>query len=150
MTPSPKWHGPRMGYGDYRQILKRVSRAVTKIAALVVAGLVILPLALVSAYDIARFQPRRTEISDLLQRATPDERALRPDIEALLVTSVDAETSLYAARILVTDLKVPWLDLGPVVGPHGTALEPPGSTIDHGVSHVPREPAEARAIRGGA
>jgi hypothetical protein len=62
-----------MGYGDYGHILKRVSRAVARIAALVVAGLVILALALISAYDIARFQPRRTEISDLLERATPDE-----------------------------------------------------------------------------
>lgn len=52
-------------------------------------------------YDFAIFQPHRHVISELLAKATAEERALPPAMRHLLKTSLRGKQSIYVAKLML-------------------------------------------------
>lgn len=69
------------------------------------AVLVGLPLVAYAAYDLTQFQPRRSEIDAILQRAAPQDRSPPEQVVRMLKVSEQRYgPSVYAARLLGQEL----------------------------------------------
>ncbi|WP_028452976.1 transglycosylase domain-containing protein [Chitinilyticum aquatile] len=68
-------------------------------------------------YNFAIFQPHRHVISELLAKATAEERALPPAMRHLLKTSLCGKESTYTARLI-------WRSCNPDCAPAGSVIEP--------------------------
>ncbi len=92
-----------------------------KIAAALVALVLVMTLFLFIGYNLPAFQGRKGEIATLISHATPDETHLSPQVANLIRISAGKNISALSARILINELHVPSANEGNL-GWHATTL----------------------------
>jgi hypothetical protein len=83
----------------------------------VAAVLVGLPLLFYAAYALMQFQPRRSEIIAIVERAAPQDRQPPQQVLRMLKASEQSGPSVYASRLLARELNA-FSDRGSMLGWH--------------------------------